>query len=109
MLDDKRLQEIKEDVANWFDTDEYNHTVIEELIAALDASQQQLAEARETIKFRAWRDDKGSDYVSNADLRAQLAEAEETIRMAYSDLPDKKYDAEATLENYMTRHNLEEW
>ena len=41
--------------------------------------------------------------------RKRLTEAQQTIRMAYSDLPDKKYDAEATLEGYMTRHNLEEW
>jgi len=39
----------------------------------------------------------------------QLVEAQQTIRMACSDLPDKKYDAETTLEGYMTRHNLEEW
>jgi len=42
-------------------------------------------------------------------IQQQLKEAQQTIRMAYSDLPDKKYDAEATLEGYMTRHNLEEW
>lgn len=43
------------------------------------------------------------------DFHKQLIEAQQTIRMAYSDLPDKKYDAEATLGGYMTRHNLEEW
>ena len=41
--------------------------------------------------------------------QAQLAEAQTTIRIAYSDVPDKGYDAEATLRAYMDRHGLEEW
>ena len=42
-------------------------------------------------------------------LQAELVEAQRTIKIAYSDVPDKVYDAEATLEYYMEKHNLEEW
>ena len=98
-MTNERLQEIKDVLKKWTrrpnDCRFLNPSEVEELIAALEASlvavdasklfmekaekeryeaQAELAEAKETIKYRAWRDGKGSDYVSNADLRKQLAE-----------------------------------
>jgi len=51
----------------------------------------------------------GELFYAYEQAQAELVEAQQTIRMAYSDLPDKRYDAEATLNTYMNNHNLEEW
>ena len=44
-MDKQLLQDIKADIANWFDLDEERHAVLDELITALSAAQQELAEA----------------------------------------------------------------
>ena len=106
-MDNERLQEIKDDIADWFDLDEERHAVLDELITAhenqgellrlslgnvdklntaLEACQQQLAEAQAKLA----RSELTLDYVREewkndtavADLRKQLAEARE-IELRY--------------------------
>ena len=56
----------------------------------------QLAEAQETIKFRAWRDGAGSDYITNATLRKQLAASIELCNIREEQIGELLKESEAS-------------
>ena len=87
---------------------------VDHLEKQLAEAQAELAEKKLSYKnvLKAWRKtcaERDKLHDDQIDLSKQLAEAQRTIRIAYSDVPGKGYDAEATLSIYMNNHNLEEW
>jgi len=82
------LQDIKEDVANWFDLDEDRHAVLDELIAAYEQSRAELTDLQ--LRYDNQRED-CIDYVKDiADLRKQLAEERKwTIKYREAIIEDK--------------------
>jgi hypothetical protein len=108
-MDNERLQEIKDGVPT---KEENISTTIwrlkiekDELITAYESAQAELVEVKETIRFRAWRDGKGSAYIDLTDLRAQLdkmlkierkLQAEHSISMDYYE--KKLSEAQAEVE-----------
>ena len=95
-MDNERLQEIKK--GDWLlhGTEEWTNqedadieAVIKELVTALEAAQQELAEANETM--RSWKllDETGYKWVKEvAALRAQLAEAQAEVERLQSILDE---------------------
>ena len=43
------------------------------------------------------------------EAQQELAEAQKTIRIAYSELPHERLGAKATLKFYMSKHKLGKW